>query len=43
MEKQRVLLICIQSLLVESLERILSHDDSIELIGPWRSNDQVPT
>lgn len=42
MERQRVLLICSQSLLGESLERILSQDENVELIGPWQPNDQVP-
>jgi DNA-binding NarL/FixJ family response regulator len=35
MDKQRVLLLCVQSLLGESLENILSQEESVELIGPW--------
>ncbi len=41
MGKQRVLLLGIQSLLAESLERILSCDETIELIGPWQPNGRV--
>ncbi len=35
MGKWRVLLLCVQSLLGESLEKILSQEKSVELIGPW--------
>ncbi|MCP4536560.1 MAG: hypothetical protein GY832_05385 [Chloroflexi bacterium] len=35
MNKPRVLLLCIQSLLGESLENILAQEKSIELVGPW--------
>lgn len=35
MEKRRVLLVCIQSLLSESLQQALGRVEDIELIGPW--------
>lgn len=35
MDKQRVLLLCVHSLLGESLEKILSQEESVELLGPW--------
>ena len=35
MNKQRVLLLCVPSLLGESLENVLSQEESVELIGPW--------
>lgn len=35
MDKRRVLLLCVQSLLGESLEKVLSQEESVELIGPW--------
>lgn len=35
MDKQRVLLLCVHSLLGESLENTLSQEESVELIGPW--------
>jgi len=35
MGKRRVLLLCVQSLLGESLENILSKVEDVELIGPW--------
>jgi len=35
MDKQRVLLLCVHSLLGESLEQILSQEESVELLGPW--------
>jgi len=40
MDKQRVLLLCTQSLLGESLQAILSQEASIELIGPWAPDGQ---
>ena len=41
MDKRRVLLLCIQSLLGESLETILNQAENVELIGPWNLDDQV--
>lgn len=35
MEKRRVLLLCVQSLLSESLENVLEQVEDVELIGPW--------
>lgn len=34
-DKRRVLLLCLQSLLGESLEKVLSQEESVELVGPW--------
>ena len=42
MGKQRVLLLCNQTLLGESLQAILSGEDGVELIGPWLPNNEVP-
>lgn len=35
MDKRRVLLLSVQSLLGESLENVLSQVEDVELIGPW--------
>lgn len=36
MDKRRVLLLSVQSLLSESLENVLSQVEDVELIGPWK-------
>jgi len=41
MEKRRVLLLCVESLLGESLERILGQLEDVELVGPWRLDADV--
>jgi DNA-binding NarL/FixJ family response regulator len=43
MEKRRVLLLCVESLLSESLERILGQLEDVELVGPWRLDADVLT
>ncbi len=43
MDKQRVLLLCVHSLLGESLENILGQEEGIELIGPWDLDAPVLT
>lgn len=41
MEKRRVLLLCVQPLLGEGLEHILSRLEDVELIGPWVLDSRV--
>jgi len=41
MGKQCVLLLCAQSLLCESLEKLLNQEKSVELIGPWNLDTPV--
>jgi hypothetical protein len=41
MEKRRVLLICSQHLLGESMEQVLRCVEDMQLIGPWEANEQV--
>ena len=41
MRTQRVLLLCCQSLLGESLQAILSGEEDVELIGPWQPERQM--
>jgi len=43
MGKRRVLLLCVESLLGESLERILGQLEDIELVGPWELGADVLT
>jgi hypothetical protein len=35
MDKRRVVLLCVESLLGESPEKLLSREENVELIGPW--------
>jgi chemotaxis response regulator CheB len=41
MEKRRVLLVCSQHLFGESLEKVLSTAEDVELIGPWEPEGDV--
>lgn len=41
MERRRVLLLCVESLLGESLERILGQLEDVELVGPWELGADV--
>lgn len=43
MEKRRVLLLCVETLLGESLERILGQLEDVELVGPWGLDADVLT
>ena len=43
MGKRRVLLLCVESLLGESLERILGQLEDVELVGPWELSADVLT
>lgn len=44
MLKHRVLLVCSQNLFGESMETILRAEKEIELVGPWKLDDQdIPT
>ncbi|HLA97721.1 MAG TPA: hypothetical protein VJL34_04655 [Anaerolineales bacterium] len=41
MEQQRVLLVCSQHLLGESIESILRAAEGVELIGPWSLGEAI--
>lgn len=41
MEKRRVLLVCSEHLLGESLENVLRAADDVELIGPWKLQEDI--
>ncbi|MFQ5593514.1 MAG: hypothetical protein ACE5HA_05135 [Anaerolineae bacterium] len=43
MKKRRVLLLCVETLLGESLERILGQLEDVELVGPWGLDADVLT
>ncbi len=43
MEKRRVLLLCVNSLLGESVERMLGQLEDVELVGPWKLDMDVLT
>ncbi|RMD59629.1 hypothetical protein D6833_11135 [Candidatus Parcubacteria bacterium] len=41
MEKRRVLLLCVNSLLGESLEQLLKQLEDVQLVGPWSLDADV--
>lgn len=43
MEKRRVLLVCSQHLLGESLENVLRGAEDVELLGPWNMEESICT